>query len=260
MATNNSWRRWETEDERQYGEVLYRRAIGELPEMESSKAAAELLAPFVRPDDHILDVGCGAGHYLKSFQKSIQVPFFYTGADATPYYLELAKKAFPETDRISFAQADIFNLPFADASFDIVTANNVLLHLPNIIKPVEELCRVAKRTVIIRSLIGNRSFRIQEVQNKEPEFDDQGEPTAFFYYNIYSENYIRYLTSKLPRVRSVKIEADTSFSEQAIEDAVEAQKNKIGVTKMLAGKQTNGYLILPWSFVTITLDGGVAGA
>ncbi len=255
MNTNDTWRRWETEDERQYGEVLYRRATGELPEMESSKAAAALLKPLVRADDTMLDVGCGAGHYLRSFQKAITVPFTYTGADATPYYLELAKKAFPETDRVKFVQADIFNLPFADASFDVVTANNVLLHLPNIIKPVSELCRVAKRTVLIRSLIGNRSFRIQEVQNKEPEFDENGEPTAFFFYNIYSENYIRSLASKLPRVRSIEIAPDTSFSEQAIQDAVEAQKNKIGVTKMVDGKQTNGYLILPWSFVTITLDG-----
>lgn len=261
MQNTDSWRGWQTEDERQYGEVLYRRATGELPEMESSKAAAEVLKPLIRENDRLLDVGCGAGHYLRSFQKTITVHYSYTGVDATPYYLELAKKAFPEEPgKIEFIAGDIFNLPLPDASYDVVTANNVLLHLPNIIKPIQELCRVAKRSVVIRSLVGNRSFRVQEVQRRDPEFTEDGEPTAFFFYNIYSEDYIRYLTSRIPRVRSVTIAPDNAFSEQAIQDAVEVQKNKIGVTTMLGGKQTNGYLILPWSFVTITLDDGSATA
>ena len=77
--------------------------------------------------------------------------------------------------------------------------NNVLLHLPSIVKPIAELSRVARRFILIRTLIGDESFRIQEVFSKETwpfstvptdqEFDDSGEPTSFGYENIYSWGY-----------------------------------------------------------------------
>ena len=84
------WRdSWNTSVE--YGVVFYRRATGELPEMESSKALALLLKDRVKQDDHILDVGCGGGHYLRSLRNTVNVSFRYTGVDITASYIDLAK-------------------------------------------------------------------------------------------------------------------------------------------------------------------------
>lgn len=248
-----SWFRWER-DEKEYGEVMYRRAIGELPEMESSKAAAKILREHVRPGDAVLDVGAGPGHYLRSYRAAINVPFEYTGLDATPSYVALARKAFSNDPHAQFREGDIFNLSYPDQSFDIVTCNNVLLHLPNIIKPMAELLRVARRAVLIRSLVGTRSFAVREVYPAEPaEFDDAGEPRKFFFYNIYSETYVRYLAGKNPRAKEVAVALDADFDPAAIEAGADVQKEKLGVTRMVGGLQTNGYLILPWSFVRINL-------
>ena len=86
------WRdSWNTSTE--YGEVFYKRAVGDLPEMESSKAMASLLKEKISTGDHILDVGCGGGHYLRSLKNTVKVPFSYTGVDITASYIELAKRA-----------------------------------------------------------------------------------------------------------------------------------------------------------------------
>src|SRR2546425_11723761 len=60
---DDRWRVWDQRPE--YGDLLRRRATGELPEMESAVAAADQVAKLLRSGGHILDVGAGAGHYLR---------------------------------------------------------------------------------------------------------------------------------------------------------------------------------------------------
>ena len=84
MDQRDDWRIWEQEEE--YGKVLYERAIGQLAEMESSKAVGNLVAQYAEKDCMILDVGCGAGHYLVSLDRILKIPFSYHGIDATKNY------------------------------------------------------------------------------------------------------------------------------------------------------------------------------
>lgn len=96
MAEN--WKAWDNEKE--YGELFYDRAVGKISEMESSKAVARHVAELATANDMILDVGCGAGHYLRSLDSILKIPFRYYGIDATQYYIELARKAFYKNDTI----------------------------------------------------------------------------------------------------------------------------------------------------------------
>ena len=198
----DKWRKpWLDKLGEQYGDRLFSRAIGEAPEMESSKAVAARLRGVARPADQILDVGCGAGHYLRSLTRILPFTFQYTGVDATPRYVELARQAFASSPNAVFKTGDIYALPFADASYDLVMSNNLLLHLPSIQKPLQELCRVARRHVLVRTLVGERSFRIQEVRGSGDEFDENGEPHDFAYFNIYSKGYIEFLLGSIPFVK-----------------------------------------------------------
>ncbi len=79
-----------------YADTFSMRAAGQLPEMESSKAAANLLQKEVVQGDSILDVGCGAGHYLRSLHAQIKVDFQYTGVDATKESVEAAKRVWEQ--------------------------------------------------------------------------------------------------------------------------------------------------------------------
>ena len=186
---NDKWKVWDGDEG--YGEVLYKRATGELPEMESSKKIARVLKRHISDGTSVLDVGCGAGHYLRSLRRECGDSFSYLGVDATKNYIEQAKKAFQSDNRSDFSLADIYDIQLEDSSFDIVMCNNVFLHLPSIIKPISELIRVARGYVVVRLLAGNRSFQIKDIapQNDCCDFNENGEPVEWHFYNIYSNNY-----------------------------------------------------------------------
>ena len=126
--------------------------------MECSKAAAMLIQSWIRSGDSLLDVGCGAGHYLRSLLRTIPTPFEYTGIDATGGYIELAKKAWKHVPLARFLQGDIFALPVEERSFDLVMSANVFLHLPSIAIPLDQLIRAARRNVLIRMMVGDQEF------------------------------------------------------------------------------------------------------
>jgi ubiquinone/menaquinone biosynthesis C-methylase UbiE len=257
VSAGEAWRVWPSMSD--YGTLLYRRAIGELPEMESARTAALRMREYVRAGDRILDVGCGAGHYLRSLRRAIDVPFTYLGIDATPGYVDLARRAWSGDEQASFQQGDVFALPFADGEFDLVMSCNLLLHLPSIQRPLAELVRVARRTVLVRTLVGDRSFRILEVRDPltrqpggEEEFDDNGEPLGFSYYNIYSTHYVGRLLARQLRVASHRVEPDQEFDAGAL-DAAQAAQTATNKTRMVGGWQVSGYILLPWQFVHIAL-------
>ena len=252
---NDRWREiWRPEREgRRYGEVLFKRAVGDMPQMESSKAAARRLKDHIRMGDHILDVGCGAGHYLASLRDAIGRTFQYTGMDATPIMIDYARRAFEGESDVRFLEGDIFQIPFEDGAFDIVMCNNVLLHLPSIAVPLRELCRVARRRVLVRTLVGRRSFRIQEIHQPE-EYDADGTPAVASYFNIYSEAYVERLLKDIAHARTWKVKPDRDFSSEAItaeRDLIDDETYDL--TSMVGGYQVNDYVLLPWCFVEIEL-------
>jgi ubiquinone/menaquinone biosynthesis C-methylase UbiE len=246
------WKVWD--QNKSYGEVLYKRAVGELPEMESSKRIAKEVKKFAISGSTILDVGCGAGHYLRSLRRELGDSFSYVGCDATEHYIALAKKAFAADKNAAFQVSDIFGLDFDDNSFDLVICNNLLLHLPSIDRPVNELIRVARRRVIIRTLCGERSFRIQDVrpQTDGREFSREGDPVAFYYYNIYSRDYMTYVLSSNPKAKSWEIAADTDFDKARIEESARDHAAN-NATQIVGDYQVNGYILQPWAIVTILL-------
>ena len=58
--------------------VYFDRATGRKPEMEVSKAMANILKNKIKKDDHVSDVGCACGHYYRSIKKRVNRNFFYT--------------------------------------------------------------------------------------------------------------------------------------------------------------------------------------
>ena len=260
-ARRQAWQVWDRDTG--YGDLFYKRAVGQMPEMESSKAVARILKGFTHAGDTILDVGCGAGHYLRSLRREIPVPFRYVGVDATKNYVEIARQAWRNDHNAEFETANIFCLPFQDSACDIVMSCNVILHLPSIKAPLAELVRVAGKVALIRAMVGERSFRIQEVYSPathpdafsgdpdEEEFDEHGEPKSFHYFNIYSRAYIEKLISKMPGVAGYRIYADEDFDVARI-DSEEYPETPPDKTSTIDGWQVNGNILMPWHFIEIT--------
>ncbi|MBF0305822.1 MAG: class I SAM-dependent methyltransferase [Alphaproteobacteria bacterium] len=239
-----------------YGELLYQRAIGALPEMESAKAVARRLAPILRDGDRLLDAGCGAGHFLVSIRRHAPCRVHYHGIDATAPYIDLARRAFAGASDCVFGVDDLFALALDDRSADVAMCNTVLPFLPSIAQPIAELCRVTRRVVILRMLVSERSFLIREVASREDgdELDEANQPRGFGFCNIYSHRHLRRLLGRIPAVRSVAIEPDDEFDPAALADPAEQAFKRDNATAVLGGMQVNGSIIMPWAFVTIGLD------
>src|SRR5262249_60055118 len=129
--------------------------------MESSKAVARRIKAIWASGDTILDVGCGAGHYLVSLRRELGARLDYCGVDHLQHHIELARKAFEKDPYARFERADLYNLPYANSSFDIVTCNNLLQNLPALREPLCELMRVARKALVLRLLCGDRTYLIR---------------------------------------------------------------------------------------------------
>jgi len=252
----DDWKVWDKD--KWYGDLFAKRATGELPEMESSKAVAKIISNIVKSNNTIIDVGCGAGHYLRSLVEQLKVDFNYWGIDRTEYYIKkgieaLGKVKISKSKRINtkFSVGDIFNLDVEDSKADIVMCNNVLLHLPSIEKPISELIRISREYVVIRMLIGRSSFRIKQVESPEL-YNKDGEPQNFHYYNIYSEEYVKRIFDSNEEVEKYEILDDVDFDP----DAFGTKSNYLDekpedLTTAINGIQLNVYILQPWKFILI---------
>lgn len=85
----------------------------------------------------ILDIGCGTGAMLDQLAPFGQV----TGADFAPEALEFCRT---RGDAYALTRADVRRLPFADQSFDVVTAMDIIEHIDNDKAAASEIFRVLK--------------------------------------------------------------------------------------------------------------------
>lgn len=93
----------------------------------------------------ILELGCGEGYLLSKIHE--QMPgVSKLGLDNLPQALEEGHRLFPD---LKLEIGDIYHIAHADKSWDVVIASEVLEHLDEPLKALEELRRVAQRYVIL---------------------------------------------------------------------------------------------------------------
>jgi ubiquinone/menaquinone biosynthesis C-methylase UbiE len=99
------------------------------------------LQQYVKPNESVLDLGCGNGRLYQLFEKN-QVS--YTGSDQSEELIKLAKEKFVDA---SFVVSEMTELPFEDNSFDSIWAMASYHHLPTDEqrqKGLDEMKRVLK--------------------------------------------------------------------------------------------------------------------
>ena len=89
----------------------------------------------------VLDVGSGVGHWSRVLAPHLGPGAALTGLEREPRWVAEAQKRSPS---LHFQQGDATQLPFADASFDVVTCQTVLIHLPDVPAALREMTRVLK--------------------------------------------------------------------------------------------------------------------
>ena len=93
----------------------------------------------------VLEIGCGTGSIWTGHDSIISECGKLVLTDLSDGMLETAEKNLGRRDNIEYSKADIQNLPFSDENFDIVIANSMLYHVPDIAKGLREVRRVLKK-------------------------------------------------------------------------------------------------------------------
>ncbi len=97
------------------------------------------------PGASVLDVGGGHGQLARPLSDA---GFAVTVLGSDPVCVERVR-ALTEAGRVRFETGDLMKAPFGDKSFDVALAFRLLPHVPSWRSLVAELCRLARRAVIV---------------------------------------------------------------------------------------------------------------
>ena len=111
----------------------------------TAENSAAYLLPHLRAGLSVLDVGCGPGTITVDLARTV-APGVVTGIDTSAKVLEQARAyaADEGVPNVTFVEADVYELPFADDSFDIVHAHQVLQHVSDPVAALREIKRVTR--------------------------------------------------------------------------------------------------------------------
>ena len=126
--------RWEyaSEERQAQRDAIYRQLVeGDNAEDVAFAAVAE-----ARPQT-LLDAGAGAGDFAERVERELGVEVI--AVDISARMVSLAKER-----GVDAQVADVQALPFADGSFDVVSANWVLYHVEDLERGIAELARVLR--------------------------------------------------------------------------------------------------------------------
>jgi SAM-dependent methyltransferase len=97
--------------------------------------------------ESVLDVGCGQGHWGRLLDLVTARGATTVGVDFEPEWVAEASRqaeAVGLAGRFRYQEGSADALPFADGSFDLVTCQTVLIHVPDPQAVIAEMVRVAK--------------------------------------------------------------------------------------------------------------------
>ena len=101
----------------------------------------ERLRLMVQPGDHLLDIGCGTGRLLQLIRTAVPTVACY-GLDLAPNMIEQARKQLGGD--VTLMVGDAEQLPYADASMDVVVSTSTLQWLDQLSPCFSEVARVLK--------------------------------------------------------------------------------------------------------------------
>jgi SAM-dependent methyltransferase len=108
-----------------------------------------MLAARWRKDElkRAIDVGCGVGHWGRALAKVLPNDLTLVGIDRESVWVEKATeraKLAGLDERFSYRQSTVESMPFETGSFDLVTCQTLLMHVPSPARALAEMVRVLR--------------------------------------------------------------------------------------------------------------------
>lgn len=111
-------------------------------------------------EQEVLEVGCGTGQFWDTASDGVR-GIDLTVTDFARSMVDItAAKATGRVHSVTGLECDVQGLPFADQTFDVVIANQMLYHVPDPALAIRELARVVRPNgVLLASTVGPRHLR-----------------------------------------------------------------------------------------------------
>lgn len=136
----------------------------------------------------LLDAGCNRGMYCNEYKNGPVI-----GVDISPTLIDLAKGRVPDG---TFYVADIRDLSFiASQTIDNVLCTEVLEHIPDPTRCIEEFFRVLKPGGNLLITVPNLTQEVRPTWKKKPEMDSYGIKPVEYYHTAYNEDELRSMVS-----------------------------------------------------------------
>jgi SAM-dependent methyltransferase len=121
------------------------------------------------PDDTVLDVACGGGLVVCAFARVVR---HATGIDLTPAMLDRARALSQAQGlgNVSWRLGDVLPLPYAGASFSIVTSRFAFHHFLDpqaVLGEMKRVCRPGGRVVVVDTEVSPDPARAAEFNRME---------------------------------------------------------------------------------------------
>lgn len=155
----------------------------------------------INPEKSIIDVGCGRGEWLKYLLDKTKSRLY--GCDVSPVRLQRAKDLL--NGEVNLFESDINNLMYRNNSFEQSTALEVIEHLPDWKKGIEELVRISSEKIVI-TVPYDENLKYQKCQNC-------GEDASLYgHFHSFGEEDFFYLKEKGLDVSFEKIDNPRNYS------------------------------------------------
>lgn len=92
----------------------------------------------------VLDVGCGIGHWGQILSTILPEDAFIVGIEREEEWVQRAQERVKDNPRFEYWQGTVQSMPFPDQSFDMVTCQTLLIHVPDVDEALKEMYRVLK--------------------------------------------------------------------------------------------------------------------
>jgi 2-polyprenyl-3-methyl-5-hydroxy-6-metoxy-1,4-benzoquinol methylase len=136
------------------------------PALDRKFAVLSQLIAGLLPCEAYIDAGCGDGRYLAALPALGPVPGRVVGTDIAESILETARRACDAAGvDAELVRANLEQLPFPDASFDVVVCAQVIEHLLDARAGLHELARVLRPGGTLLLTTDNRRMLITRVLN-----------------------------------------------------------------------------------------------
>ncbi|MCA9913469.1 MAG: methyltransferase domain-containing protein [Anaerolineae bacterium] len=134
----------------------------------------------------LLEVGTGRGDVWQRNAARVPAGWQMTLTDFSAGMIADNQKHLGElAQRMSYDVLDVQNIPFADDSFDVIFANYMLYHVPDLAKGVAELRRVLKPGGVLFAMT-NGANHMRELYEFSAIVDPSIDPAAIFSLRTFS--------------------------------------------------------------------------